>query len=120
MSQKGVKLTGVITKRLEVDMKMKSGMLKSVEIKSHFGLGNQLGDTIGQALKELVVRRIKVALETARVRMRTSPLFTKTTKERLMMSLKSHRGRKRVRQPTTSWFSRQPLERSTRELSQEW
>jgi hypothetical protein len=75
-------------------LKKPIGKLSSVEIKSHFGLKNQLEDTIGQAPKELVGKRMEMAPGIARTEMMVSHLFTKVATESLMMSLKPHRHRK--------------------------
>lgn len=58
MKQKDVKLIDNIIKGLEVGMKTGSGMMKIIKIKSPFGLENQPGHMIGQALTEVVVNSI--------------------------------------------------------------
>ncbi|KAL9480565.1 hypothetical protein ACSS6W_005351 [Trichoderma asperelloides] len=57
-AMKEIKLTDAIMKGLEVDMKTGSGMMKIIKIKSLFGLENQPGHMIGQALTEVVVNSI--------------------------------------------------------------
>lgn len=73
-------------KRAEV-LETPSGKLRSVGIKSLFGLENQLEDTIGQALREVAVTRTR----TARMQMIVSLLFTRIV---MMMSLHTQRRRR--------------------------
>lgn len=98
-------------KGLEVH-ETKSGKLSSVEINSPSGLENQLEDTIGQALKELVVKEVR----TARIWMIEFPLFTKMAMERLMLGLHPQMRRKGSKTADSERLdsSRHPLERVDR------
>ncbi|KAK1254523.1 hypothetical protein MKX08_008518 [Trichoderma sp. CBMAI-0020] len=88
-----------------------SGKLSSVEIKSHSGLENQLADTIGQALKDLVANKARMAS----IQMKMSPLFTKIAMERLLIGRRPQMRRKDRAEGKTadkelSSASGQPLE----------
>jgi hypothetical protein len=91
---------------------MKSGRLSNVEIKSHSGLESQPEDTIGQALKELVVKEVRMA----RIQMIEFPLFTKMAMERLMLGLHPRMRRKGSKTADSKRLDsyRHPLERVDR------